>query len=313
MGPAGKIDAPRTIAALLFAVSTLLAVTARAAAPEPVASGQAAYLRRCAGCHGREGLGDGPDAPIFGAKPADLRADSLLRSYSDPELTARLLEGRQLRLEVRPDALRTHAVDTEALYQYLRRLPATRWETVDAGEGVYFERCVDCHGRYGHPPASLPPGVRRPRDLSHPEFQSSVTDAELAVLARHGKDHMPALIPRLRKEEASQVSSFLRSLSAGREIYDRYCMSCHGAHGVPQAEPFAETVTAVPTFDAGYFSRTDPEETRRAIWHMLQDARPVMPHFREILTPDELRDILVYLRSLPSGRAVPTEQPSIAK
>jgi mono/diheme cytochrome c family protein len=302
MGQTKRGGRGQAITAVLLAALILSAFAALAVGPET--SGESAYLRRCAGCHGQQGRGDGPDA-----KPADLRADGVLDSYGDEELAARLLEGRALRLEVRPDTLREHAADTEALYQYLKRLPGMRWEITESGEEIYFERCIACHGRYGHPPASLPSGVRQPRDLAKPEFQSSVTDAELAVLARHGKDHMPALIPRLNENAASQVSSYLRILSSGHELYERYCTGCHGPHGLAPTGLFGEPAATIPDLDAGYFSRTDAEDIRKAVWHMLRDARPVMPHFRGTLTADELRRILAYLRSLPSVRTVPTTQP----
>jgi hypothetical protein len=52
-------------------------------------------------------------------------------------------------------------------------------------------------------------------------------------------------------------------------------------------------------FDGSYFRKRSSDEVRQAIWHMLEDKTPSMPHFRETLSVPEVRAILVYLRSLP--------------
>jgi mono/diheme cytochrome c family protein len=277
----------------------LVVMGTEASAGKDLSRGQVAYLRRCAGCHGPQGRGDGPDAAVLGERPTDLRSSDTLGAYTDDDLVARVLDGQRLRLELRPAALREHAANVEMLYQFLRRLRDTPWEAVEAGEGVYFERCLACHGRYGAAPRSLPSGVRRPQDLAAPRFQS-LTDSELAALARHGKDHMPALVPRLGAEEGTQVTAFLRMLSPGYELYGRYCANCHGARGEGSTSPLGDVGVARFAFDAEYFSKRSPEEVRGEIWHMLRDARPAMPHFSATLTKDELRQIIAYLRSLPA-------------
>ena len=57
----------RAVRAILPA---LLFVGAAAHADDDV--GRTLYLRYCASCHGRTGIGDGPVAPSLGQKPADL-------------------------------------------------------------------------------------------------------------------------------------------------------------------------------------------------------------------------------------------------
>ena len=49
-------------------------------------------------------------------------------------------------------------------------------------------------------------------------------------------------------------------------------------------------------FDAAYFRRRDPEQVRAAIWHMLAEQRPAMPHLRSALSDAEARAIITYLR-----------------
>ena len=272
----------------------------------PGEAGRIAYLRECAGCHGESGLGNGPDAPFLASAPADLRRGGVLQAYQDDALRARIREGKALALELRPEALRDHARQTEALHEFLVRLPGIAWEKTEAGQDLYLARCPSCHDRYGHPVAQPMKGVRKgPRDLANPSFQREVTDDELRVLARHGRAAMPALVPRLREEEVGPLVSFIRLLSPGYEIYSRYCEGCHGAQGRGADGPFAELGTPHFAFDTSYFATRDKEQILGAMWHMLQNAKPQMPHFESSLSSSDLAAILSYLRSLPPLR--PTE------
>jgi len=275
-----------------------------------VEAGRIAYLRECSGCHGESGNGDGPDAPYLASAPTDLRRSSVLETYREDDLRARIREGQMLALELRPLELARHAHETAALYNYLTRLPGVDWEKVTAGEQLYLARCLPCHDRYGHPSDQLLPGVRKPpRDLADPAFQKAVSDKDLRVLARHGKAAMPALVPRLQEEEVPPLVAFIRRLSPGYETYDRFCQRCHGVEGRGAEEPFAELGAPRFVFDSRYFSTHDKEQVQAAIWHMLRDNKPQMPHFAGSLEESDLRAILAYLRSLPRDSTVVPTRP----
>lgn len=55
--------------------------------------GQALYAKECAGCHGPQGKGDGPDGMYFTTAPSDLTAPAV-RKQSDAELFWKLSQGR---------------------------------------------------------------------------------------------------------------------------------------------------------------------------------------------------------------------------
>jgi mono/diheme cytochrome c family protein len=259
--------------------------------------GRALYQQRCASCHGEDARGDGPDAEICATRPTNLRADTLADN-STGALVHEILDGRSLGFDVA--AMKAHAADTEALVIYLQHLPDVDWRAVDAGKALYVDRCAPCHGAYGRGGAVLPPGVRTPRDLADPAWQRSVSESDLIVAVRHGRAGMPALTPRLSDTQAHQVAAFVRLLSPGYMTYAQYCAGCHGDHGVGGGS-FAESYPA-PTviFDRAYFARHDGEELRRKAWHMLDEHRLEMPHFRGTLTPAQARAIVDYLKS---GRA----------
>jgi mono/diheme cytochrome c family protein len=59
-----------------------------------LAAGQKIYLQRCAGCHGKTGNGDGPDAADLGIHPAKL-SDPATRGQTDGELFWKVTAGKK--------------------------------------------------------------------------------------------------------------------------------------------------------------------------------------------------------------------------
>ena len=59
-----------------------------------VALGGERFLRYCAPCHGRGGLGNGPVAMSLKRPPGDLTTIALRRGQFDPELVAGYIDGR---------------------------------------------------------------------------------------------------------------------------------------------------------------------------------------------------------------------------
>jgi mono/diheme cytochrome c family protein len=179
----------------------------------------------------------------------------------------------------------------------MRRLPAANWRRIEAGWSVYADRCEACHGTYGEPTNDPAAGGKTPRDLASPAFQQSTSDSELKQAVRHGHHYMPALVPRISEAEAPDLTSFVRLLSPGFELYTRHCAACHGDDGRGVGS-FGESI-ALPTvvFDRAYFARKDPEDIRHGIWHMVGEHKPAMPHFRWTLSEAQARAIIDYLKS----------------
>ena len=59
-----------------------------------VTAGQKVYLKRCVGCHGKTGNGDGPDAADLGIHPAKL-SDPVIREETDGELFWKITVGKK--------------------------------------------------------------------------------------------------------------------------------------------------------------------------------------------------------------------------
>jgi mono/diheme cytochrome c family protein len=265
-------------------------------------SGAAIYLRNCAPCHGEDGRGGGPNAPLFLSQPRNLR-EGFLDKYPTADLARRIVDGRPLSLALDVDALRREAREVAGIDGHIRRLPTLDWIAVENGWAIYAERCGACHGAFGRPEDKLPEGVRAPRDLGTAKFQSSLDDTALTEAVRHGRKGMPALIPRLNAKEAENVVAFVRVLGPGFESYSKFCGHCHGDDGVGIGN-FDETVGApAVVFDAEYMARVDPLRLRESIWHMLGEQKPSMPHFRGQISEAEARAVVEYLRELPAAPA----------
>ncbi len=193
-------------------------------------------------------------------------------------------------------ALRAQATEVEALAAHLHRLPTIDWRRAELGLQVYLDRCELCHGPAGQPGPTVPASARPPRDLADPGFQRRVTDEDLARVVRHGRKGMPALDPPVAKLEIGPLVAFIRLLSPGFALYDRYCAACHGDDGRGTGDLATEAHRPTVVFDAAYFRRRHPEQIRAAIWHMLAAQRPAMPHLRAALSETDARAIITYLK-----------------
>ena len=121
-----------------------------------------------------------------------------------------------------------------------------------------------------------------------------------------GKGAMPGASAVLSDKDIRSVVAFVRLLSPGFERYDRFCAICHGQDGHPtQLVPqdiwgYEITQSGIATFDGAYFETQTDERLRVWTRHMLKESRTIMPHFAGELNAEEVREILAYLRTLPS-------------
>jgi mono/diheme cytochrome c family protein len=275
-----------------LAVAVVLGTPSRASGLD----GAVIYARRCERCHGVTGRGDGPDARLFLTPPRDLQSVFLAR-YGTEDLVRRIRSGIPLELALDPAGLRDRAGEVEAIAAHLERLATVNWRRVEEGIEVYVDRCEVCHGRSGAPDAV--PGSPLPaRDLSDPAFQRATTDAALAAVIEHGHGGMPAPLAITAKERLGLIA-FVRLLSPGYTLYDRYCATCHGDDGRGSGTFGEEAGRPTVVFDRAYFRRHDPEHVRAAVWHMLATARPAMPHLGRQIRDDEARAVVDYLKRAP--------------
>jgi mono/diheme cytochrome c family protein len=282
----------------VIALILLIGLNGRATAATSEPEGRILYVQFCFSCHGAEGRGDGPDVNILATPPRDLRGEFLKR-YSTHDLVSRIRAGRALQLSLDLPALQARARKVEDVVAHLQRLPSIDWNLVETGWRIYLRRCAICHGMWGKAGTDLPAGVRRPRDLDDPAFQHATGDKAIVCSVRHGCQGMPALTPRVPESAGPPLVAFVRLLSPGFEIYSRYCAACHGDDGRGPRD--RQDLPGLPhvVFDRTYFLHSEPERLRTAVWHMVAEQKPTMPHFRRQLTGTEARAIVDYLKQLP--------------
>jgi mono/diheme cytochrome c family protein len=308
---ARRPSASVVFAAILVALA-LPAGTARAIVHPGAASGALLYQRECAPCHGPTGRGDGPEGIYFAPPPRDLHEGFLAR-YPTGELVERIRRGRQLMIEIDPQATKRRAQMVEQIVVHVERLPDVDWDRVEQGAEIYAQRCEACHGPFGRPAPGmpLPPGVQRaPRDLSARDFQKSVSDQELSEVARHGRDGMPAIPPLASEQETKALLAYLRLLSPGFELYSLWCAGCHGDDGKGEGVYATGDERPGVVFDRAYLKAQDPETLRRNVFHMLEWAEPAMPHFERALSEAQTRAIIEYLRATEPPPASPGGSPA---
>jgi mono/diheme cytochrome c family protein len=291
-------------AAMLFVAVGGDVADARTPAPKPPRVSRASgrdggllYATHCARCHGTTGRGDGRDAELFVTPPCDLRS-GFVRGHSTAELVARVRDGLRLNLAVDPAAVRARAADTEAIARHIERLSYVNWRLAERGEELFVDRCEICHGPFGRPSGPRPAGVETPRDLSASEFQDRVRDDDIARTIREGHGSMPGLVPRLEVADVPAVVTFVRLLSPGYERYSRYCAACHGDDGRGPGVRYGDDGARAPTvvLDRAYLEHHDFERIRAAVWHMLDEQRPEMPHVRATLSAGDAQAIVEYLK-----------------
>lgn len=277
--------------------------------PRKFTKGEILYLRDCADCHGFDGEGDGPAAAFLGVSPPSVTSEKLFLRHSQDELVASVLFGKVLAGPLNNAESPNTAADISALSTYMRRLPTIDWRQVNAGQDVYDEYCVGCHGIYGRGDGDWSSRIPVPLpDLTAPLYQNQLSDEQLVKIISEGKGTMPGTADVLASGDLRDVIAFVRILSPGFVTYDRYCVLCHGPEGVPMELAFIDESgiefghSAIPIFDAFYFQNRTDEQLRSLIKHMLAVNRATMPHFAGQLFKDEVAQILTYLRSLAKGK-----------
>lgn len=85
-------------------------------------------------------------------------------------------------------------------------------DAVRIGEGLYNQRCADCHGKRGYGNGPMSKSVRKvPTNLASRMVQAN-TDGELFWKITNGRSPMPANRVRFDDEQRWYIVSFLRSL-----------------------------------------------------------------------------------------------------
>jgi mono/diheme cytochrome c family protein len=232
---------------------------------------------------------------VLDLTPADLRAPGLLAQATDEEIVDRLLLGAPLRALPRRNAI-AEELESDAIAAYLPTLSSSNWDLLRVGRFVFEGACAPCHGAYGHGEGVIG-ATNDPPPASLYAVRDRYTDSALAAIAVEGIRDMPPMADTFDPGELRAVIAYVRHLSKGYRLYDTYCAACHGDDGRGvHPEDLLPPAMPAPRLGADTVARLGPRATRAKVLHMLRRESGRMPHFRETLGEDQLRDVVAYLR-----------------
>ncbi len=176
--------------------------------------GMQLYNATCAQCHGLGGKGDGPQAAVLNPKPA---------AIGDPKLVASVTPAMMYRI-VSVGVSKTPMVGFAGTLT-----PQERWDVVSyvislrtsaaqvgEGEGLYMQRCAQCHGATGAGNGQFAPYLSKlPSPVGTFAWQVERTDDTLASMIRDGAPG--AAMPAAHELTDGQIRSlvaYLRTLPA---------------------------------------------------------------------------------------------------
>jgi mono/diheme cytochrome c family protein len=102
-------------------------------------------------------------------------------------------------------------------------------------------------------------------------------------------------------------------VAAGKLLYERYCLACHGANGVGEA-PIPDTIrapgylTAMPLNESSHAWHHSDEQLAETILGGLQRTKR-MPAWRGVVSEEQATQLVAYLKSLWSPRIVACQGP----
>ena len=178
-----------------------------------LAEGRRLYETSCASCHGVAGAGNGPASRGMHPTPPAV-GDRVAMHDVSPETMYRIVS---VGIAGTPMAGFAGALTPEQRWNIVSYLASLRMNPAQLaeGEGLFTQRCVQCHGALGAGDGAFARALSRvPQEIGSFAWQASRTDARLGTVVREG---IPGTaMPPSADLTARQVESlvgYLRTLS----------------------------------------------------------------------------------------------------
>jgi high-affinity iron transporter len=235
---------PRSLAPVVKEIMEALGAEAALDMPtQPVdlAAGRRLYASSCASCHGARGMGDGPLAAKMSPPPPPLGSADAMRDRS-PAIMYRIVSVGVAGTQMQSWSATLTSNDRWNIIAYLNTLRAGESEV--EGQGLYVQRCADCHGATGGSNGALSGALSRlPAELSSFAWQAERSDAEIARVIRAGIEGTAMPPARdLTDGDVGKIVSFVRALS----LHD---VPMHRAGPAVASDPTATGVSVVSLLD----------------------------------------------------------------
>jgi cbb3-type cytochrome c oxidase subunit III len=311
---------------LLAIVLLIVPNTAVSQTAGDVAAGGSTFKSYCATCHGDAGQGNGPAAVALNPKPRDLSDKNYMDSLNDDHLKKVIKQGggsvgkSPLMPALGAGFSKQQVTDLIAFIRSLSAPVAENQVTVSdkvlKGQTIFKTYCATCHGDNGQGDGPAAVALNpKPANFSDFKFISQRDDAHLTKVIKGGgvavgkSPLMPALGAGFTDQQVGQVIAFIRSISdaklaSGKELFETYCVSCHGESGVGDGKAAASLKTKPRNLtDAAYMDKLDDKH----IAGVLKKGGASVGKSAQMhsmgagLNEQQISDLISYLRKLSSN------------
>ena len=159
-----------------------------------VANGKAIYAEKCAACHGDTGLGDGEQGIQLGVTVRAFGLPEIARPASPAQYYTMVTRGNIERFM--PPFASLNDQERWDVIAYAFTLHTTP-EQIARGKEIFESKCANCSIEY----------------FKNQQVMSTLTEVELARIAKQGNDQIPAFGADLNEDDLWAVAAYLRTLS----------------------------------------------------------------------------------------------------
>ncbi len=281
--------------------------------------GQALFVEQCASCHGEFGEG-GPNPARPGSIITPISSQGFLTTFTDDTLFNIIANGLPDRGMAAFSLAKGGPLDDRKIEQIVRYIRG--WETSPPvvaayvpppitepnGAALFTSVCAPCHGLYGEGGsaptlATFDFSQRFPIETLH---QSAMAEAD--EVSRHVWERMRALTGAQLEAVLNYTYSLTPSggpivlapsadqgdAANGAVLFKDWCANCHASDGKRPVGP-----NSIVVVDPEYLSGVSDDHLVEAISAGFPPPNE-MPAFREILSSQEISDLLAWLRSFES-------------
>jgi high-affinity iron transporter len=174
--------------------------------------GRRLYERNCASCHGVAGRGDGAAARGMNPKPPAIGDSQTMRDVS-PATMYRIVSVGIAGTPMTGYAAGFTPEQRWNIVSYLMSLRTTPQQLAE-GEGLYTQKCMQCHGGLGAGDGAFARALTRlPQEIGSFAWQAAHSDEQLASVIQHGipGTAMPSAT-ELSPQQVRSVVAYLRTM-----------------------------------------------------------------------------------------------------
>jgi len=300
--------------------AAMLAVFTTAATAAQQSPGKAVYDRYCTFCHGADGLADTPVGRILKPRPRRFADPVEMARLTDDQIYHAIKDGKPGTAMASWDKVLSESQIGDVM-DYIHHLtgigsePMTEKQlSLEVGRRIYDKECAFCHGVTGEADTDaarvlIPP----PRKFADPVEMARVDDGRLYAAIKLGRPGtaMASWGSLLTPVEIIDVMRYVRSLQqplpdvvgarrldivVGGNIYRRYCVTCHGAHGDANT-PLGQVLVPHPRnfTDRKAMAKLSDGQMTAAI--MSGKPGTAMAPWGGILNPQDISRVIRYIRA----------------